>query len=236
MEESDSQTGNVSDTESSMGGLKYTFVESLRKTNATIENTVNEQQHDDSDDVSSPDFQNRNKKLQKQKDKSVGKRHIKSTHVSKKVSLTKSLKNKGNQDLFGVQGKQKFLNKTKQKEKIVLPTRNCFTFLGNYNLKNTEQHSQDDAEQQQQQETEQCDTQQEAFSTTKSKKSFRNEKRQKQLRKSNAAVNVNSSNTNDVLEIRSLNSKRPKSKNPIVLKNVQSLRNIAANDSNETDI
>lgn len=118
-------------------------------------------------------------------------------------------------------------------------TGNDLIILGNYTIQNTELHSQDYAEQQQQ-ETEQCDTQQEAFitTTTKSKKSFRNEKRQHKLqqRKSNAAVTVNSANTSDVLEIRSLNSKRAKSKNSIVLKNFQSLCDTAANDSNETDI
>ena len=232
MEESDDQTGNVSDTESNMGGHKYNFEESLRNTNPTTESIVTEERGD-SDDVSSSGFQNAKKKLQKQKNRSESKRHIKSTHLSKKVSLTKAVKNKGNQDLFGAQGSHKFLNKID-----VSITGNDLIILGNYTIKNTELHSQDDAVQQQQ-EIEQCETQLEAFITTaaKSKKSFRNEKRQhQQQRKSNAAVTVNSANNTDVLEIRSLNSKRAKSKNPIVLKNFQSLRDTAANDSNETDI
>lgn len=107
MEESDDQTGNVSDTESNMGGHKYNFEESLRNTNTTTEDIVNEE-HDDSDDVSSSGFQNAKKKLRNPKDRSESRRHIKSTHLSKKVSLTKGVKNKGNHDLFGAQGKHVF--------------------------------------------------------------------------------------------------------------------------------
>ncbi|KNC29640.1 hypothetical protein FF38_08656 [Lucilia cuprina] len=215
-ESEDGQTGNISDTESNMGGHNYNFPESIA-VNTTTESSLNEQAEEYEEVVSSP---NANKKSQKQKEKSAGKKYTKTSHVTKKLTLTKGVKNKGNQELFGLQGK--------------------------YMTKDSETHSHDDDEeqvqqqqQQQQQQNSHNDKQQEVFITlgNKSKKAFRNEKRQKQQqhqRKTNVAANANSSNTNEPTEKRTKRGK--KSKNSVVLKNIQQIPDPAASDSNETDI
>ncbi|KAM7345786.1 ubiquitin specific protease 20/33 [Cochliomyia hominivorax] len=209
----DGHTGNISDTESNMGGHNYNFVPETIDTNRTTETSaLNDEEPDENDDIT---ISTANKKRQKDKERSSGKKYIKTSHVTKKLTIAKGAKNKGNQDLFGVQGK--------------------------YIAKDIETHSQEDEEDSQlQQQNNPSDKQQsEAFTIgSKTKKSFRNDNKHQQHKTTSITASTNSTtSSNDVLEIRAKHNKRGKKfKHSVVLKNIKHIPDTAASDSNETDI
>lgn len=91
-----------------MGGHNYNFPETTEQIRNTESSQFHEEEPEESEDMPIASGGG-NKKRQKEKERTAGKKYTKTSHVSKKITLTKGTKNKGNQELFGVQGNFTFL-------------------------------------------------------------------------------------------------------------------------------
>lgn len=99
-EDDGGMSGNISDTESNMGGhhVGYNYRPELSAHPDNAESIINEQEESDEDIVTTTNSTTHSKKSQKPKEKVMNKKY------SKTSTLLKG-KHKDNKDLFGLQGK-----------------------------------------------------------------------------------------------------------------------------------
>ncbi|XP_073810999.1 ubiquitin specific protease 20/33 [Musca autumnalis] len=241
-DDDDMMHGNVSDTESNMGGghgYNYNHETARHAPPYSMENIINEQEESDNDgdgddddddgdhhDDEPPNLNNDKRIMTREhraSDRANKKYNNKNATLSKKAN-----KHKENKDLFGVQG--------------------------NYNPKDSEKHSPHHGVNDMQTDQETFNykkSQYSAGAVSKSKKytlrtdKYQNQQQQQQRHRKSSTSTAEHSNPDDAMDVRPSAShhgkKGGKSKNPVVLKNFQSLATendsaALSNDSNETDV